>query len=76
MSILGRVDNLEMKVEDHEGRLGRQDERISGSGGLVNAMGALAEEVRSMKRAMWTVAGGILIAAIGFGFSVLQLVHP
>lgn len=75
MGILSRVDNLETKVDDHEGRLVQQDERISGSGGLVNAMGALADEVRSMKRAMWTVAGGVVLAAVGFGFSVLQLVH-
>lgn len=75
MSVLGRIDDLERKLDDIENRLARQDERISGAGGVLKAMEALAEEVRSMKRAMWTVTAGIVTAAAGFAFSVLQLVH-
>ena len=53
--------------------VGRHEEQISGDRGLSAAIVALADEVKSMRRAMWTVGGGIVLAAVGFAFSVLQL---
>jgi len=74
MSVLDRVTSLEKSVELLEKDVEVNKERISGEGGLTNAMKTLTEEVKSMKRAMWTVGGGVVLASIGFGFSVLQLV--
>lgn len=76
MSILDRVTKIEQKVDAIEQKVSLQDERIDGRGGLVKVVGDLAEDVRSVKRALWTVAGGIVIASVGFAFTVLQVVHP
>ncbi len=64
---------VEQRVAELEGKAGLQGEQINGAGGVVKAMETLTEEVRSMKRAMLTVGGGILVSAVGFGFAVLQL---
>jgi hypothetical protein len=52
----------------------RHEEQISGDRGLSVAITQLADEVKSMRRAMWTVGAGIVVSAVGFAFSVLTLV--
>ena len=85
MSILNRVENLEDRVEVIGKAVEVQHERVSGTGGVQPALDALrislkgdittlGDEVKALKRALWTVGGGIVLASIGFGFSVLQLV--
>lgn len=85
MSIIDRVDALEGKVGELIKAVEVQDERVSGKGGLSPAVDSLrtslkadiavlSEEVKALKRALWTVGGGVVLASIGFGFSVLQLV--
>jgi len=76
MGIIERMGAIEKKVDDLQAQVGLQDERISGTGGILKAVAALGEEVTSMKRALWTVAGGIVIASVGFAFTILQVVHP
>ncbi len=76
MSILDRVTKIEQKVEAIEQKVSLQEERLDGRGGVVKAVESLAEDVTSMKRALWTVAGGIVIASVGFAFTILQVVHP
>lgn len=84
MSIVERVGALEGRVETLTKAVEVQHERVSGKGGLSPALDALAvslkgdintlaEEVKALKRALWTVGGGVVLASIGFGFSVLQL---
>jgi hypothetical protein len=86
MSIVDRVESLENRVEEITKAVGVQDERVSGRGGVQPSLDALrislkadisvlGEEVKALKRALWTVGGGVVLASIGFGFSVLQLVN-
>jgi len=73
MSIIERVGSLEASVDELGAVIGRQDERISGSGGVIAAMVTLTEEIKAMKRAMWTIGGGIVVSAVGFAFTVLSV---
>lgn len=86
MSIVDRVEVLENRVDEIGREIGVQGERVSGKGGVQVSLDALkvslkaeisvlSEEVKALKRALWTVGGGVVLASIGFGFSVLQLVH-
>lgn len=85
MSIVVRVSALEKQVEEVAKAVEIQDERVSGRGGVQPSLDALrtslkadiatlAEEMKALKRALWTVGGGVVLASVGFGFSVLQLV--
>lgn len=80
MTLLGDVQKIREDLKavraelDEYGRaVGRHEEQISGDRGLSAAITGLADEVKSMRRAMWTVGAGIVLAAVGFAFSVLQL---
>jgi len=80
MTLLGDMQKLREDAralraqQDETARaVGRHEEQISGDRGLSAAITTLADEVKSMRRAMWTVGGGIVLAAVGFAFSVLQL---
>jgi hypothetical protein len=46
---------------------------MNGQRGLSAAIDALAEEVKSLRRAMYWVGGIIFTGAIGFAFSVLTV---
>lgn len=72
MAITERVSALEQQADVLARAADRHDEQINGMGGVVAAVKALTEEVKSMKRAMWTVGGGVVLSAVGFAFAVLQ----
>lgn len=85
MGIVDRVGALEDRVEEIGKAVEVQGERVSGAGGVQPSLDALritlkgdiatlGEEVKALKRALWTVGGGVVLASVGFGFSVLQLV--
>lgn len=59
-----RVDSTHDLVRDHE-------EQINGDRGLSKAIDLLSSEVRSLRRAAWTVAGSIVVSAVGFGFAAI-----
>jgi len=50
------------------------EEQISGKRGLQAAIDELTEEVRSLRRSIYQVGGGIVLSSIGFGVSVLLLI--
>jgi hypothetical protein len=66
-----QVKALTTAVEEQRTVLARHEEQISGARGLSNAIDALSEQVRSMTRAMWTVAGGIVLSTVSFALTVL-----
>ncbi len=67
------VQTLKGQVESSQGGLARHDEQINGVRGLSAAITELAEEVQAMRRAMWTVGGGIVLSAVGFAITVLSV---
>ena len=68
------VDALSQRIEKERSISARHEEQINGERGLSAAINTLAEEVRALRRAMWVVGGGIVVASVGFGFGVLQLI--
>lgn len=64
---LSQLEKVRSTTERHE-------EQINGQRGLSAAIDALAVEVRSLRKAMYWVAGLIVAGSIGFAFGVLQLV--
>lgn len=72
MSVITRLETVEAKVDELSRGSGLHEEQINGVGGVVKAMDRLTDEVKSMKRAMWTVGGGVVLSAIGFALSILQ----
>jgi 3-dehydroquinate synthetase len=60
-------------VEQAERMLSKHDEQINGDRGLSKAIDQLSGELNSLRRAIWTVGGGIVISAVGFAFTVLTV---
>lgn len=75
MSVLDRLASLEVAVEELQRSSGVQGERISGEGGLVKAVKTLGDDVRdevkALRRTMWTVGGTIMTSSVAFAFTVL-----
>ena len=78
------VEKLASTAEANRSLIDRHEEQINGVRGLSSAIDALArevkedtanlsEEVKSMRRAMWTVGGGIVLSAVGFAITVLSV---
>jgi seryl-tRNA synthetase len=74
---------LEQKVDTLESEQTRAMERIGGERGLSASVSALAQEIKELRaetkaenakirNAGYKIAGLIMAASIGFGFSVLQ----
>lgn len=70
------VREVEAQVEKNRSLLERHEEQISGTRGLSAALNALAEEVKSLRKAAYWVAGLIMASSIGFAFSVLTIFQP
>ena len=79
-----RVEKLASAFEANRSLIDRHEEQINGVRGLSSAIDALArevkedtanlsEEVKSMRRAMWAVGGGIVLSAVGFAITVLSV---
>lgn len=68
------TESLDRRVDTNHELIGRHEEQINGDRGLSKAIDVLTDEVKSLRRAIWTVGGGIVLSAVGFAFSVLTLV--
>lgn len=68
------TEALDRRVDTNHELIGRHEEQINGDRGLSKAIDVLTDEVKSLRRAIWTVGGGIVLSAVGFAFSVLTLV--
>lgn len=78
-TLLFRLERLELDVEANEQRVGRamevsarHEEQINGDRGISKAIGELKDELKALRRAVWTVGGGIVVSAVGFALAVLQ----
>lgn len=73
---LGRLEQtvheLDRRVDDTNDLSVRHEEQINGDRGLSKAIDVLSDEVRSLRRAAWTVAGSIVVSAVGFALAVLS----
>jgi hypothetical protein len=67
---------LEAQVEKNRSLIERHEEQISGVRGLSAALNTLADEVKSLRKAAYWVAGLIMASSIGFAFSVLTIFQP
>jgi hypothetical protein len=74
MTLLDDVRRIREDVKTVKDLAVKHEEQINGKRGLQAAMEELSEELRGLRRALWTVGGGIVLASIGFGFSVLMLI--
>ncbi len=68
------VDKLEAGREADAQKIALLEEQVSGSRGLEKAIVALADEVASIRKSGYWLAGIIIAASIGFAFGVLALV--
>lgn len=82
MTLLRRVEEIEQDsrelhvlIEATRDVLNRHEEQINGTRGLQHALDANTAAVKSLYKAAYWLAGIIVAGAIGFAFSVLQLVH-
>jgi hypothetical protein len=64
------------QVEANKSMLERHEEQISGTRGLSAAINSVADEVKSLRKAAYWVAGLIVTSSIGFAFSVLTVFSP
>lgn len=70
------VSEVERQVERNRSMLEKHEEQISGTRGLSAAINSVAEEVKSLRKAAYWVAGLIMASSIGFAFSVLTIFSP
>jgi hypothetical protein len=74
MALLQDFQELSRDVEETKKIVAAHEERISGERGLSAALNTLSDEVKSLRRALYTAGGGFVLAAIGFGFAALRVV--
>lgn len=68
---LGRQADL---IEAQGKVIAKQEEQINGERGLSAAINTLMDEVRGLRKAMYWVAGLIVMGSIGMAFTAIQLV--
>jgi hypothetical protein len=61
---------IEKRADATERASTLHEEQINGAGGLLRSINSLREEVQSLKRALYTVGGGVVLAAIGAIFAL------
>lgn len=74
-----RLGVLERDVAAQEQRIGRSmevaarhEEQINGDRGLSRAIDTLTDEVKSLRRALYSFGGAIVLAAVTFALTVGQ----
>jgi chromosome segregation ATPase len=64
---------LQRQLEETAAATKRHEEQISGKRGLIVALEALAEEMRGVKRALYTAGGGFVLVSFTFAIGVIKL---
>jgi hypothetical protein len=82
MTLLADLDKIRQEVESLSERVNsdhsvvtRHEEQIAGKRGISETLENLANEIQSLRRAAYWVAGIIIAGAITFAFSTLTLIH-
>jgi hypothetical protein len=73
MSVLTDLQEIRADYRALREIVNAHQEQINGDRGLSKGLAAVAEEIRSLKRAIWIVGAGIVASAVGFCFTVLQV---
>lgn len=80
MTLVQRLDDLERQqqetvttVGENRAILERHEETINGKRGIQEALDANTEAIRGLYRAAWAIVVVVIIASVGFGFTILRL---
>jgi hypothetical protein len=70
-----RISQIERRLDTFSSdtaKWNRNDEQINGTYGLNQTIAELREEIKTLRRALYTVGAGVVLSAITFAFTVLS----
>ena len=80
MTLLDRIEELELAqretrvlVDENKANIERHEETINGKRGIQEALDANTEAIKGLYRAAWAIVVVVIIASVGFGFTILRL---
>lgn len=68
-----KCHTLEEQGDERERRLGRLEEQVNGERGISAAITQQTQEIASLRKAAYWVAGVIITGSVGFAFAAMSL---